>query len=157
MFLVLEKVWQVWSCSKSWYILNYQLSVPKKNSSFRLHDFRRIWESFQIRNFVASCMSRHDQKLYSIFQNRALWGTKAFYSKGSKVERSVYQDGFITNSNHQFFQDPRRSKIWKHFHPHFFIFFCTGIYSLFRSNNKIHDDKKRLKQVYPFHAHADIK
>ena len=33
-FLVIEKVWQVWSYSKSWCIPNYQLSVSFKNSSF---------------------------------------------------------------------------------------------------------------------------
>ena len=33
-FLVIEKVWQVWSYGKSWCIPNYQLSVSFKNSSF---------------------------------------------------------------------------------------------------------------------------
>ena len=63
----------------------------------------------------------------------------------------------IFNNDHQFFQDSYCSKIWKHFHPYFFIFFCIEIYFLFRSINKIHDDKRRLKQVYLFHVNANIK
>ena len=53
------------------------------------------------------------------------------------------------------FRIPVVQKNWKHFHLYFF--FCIGMYSLFRSNNKIHDDKRRPKQVNSFHAHADIK
>ena len=60
-FLVIEKVWQVWICSKSWCIPNYQSWVSFKNLSFfclifevisflqkliifLLPDFRRIQE-----------------------------------------------------------------------------------------------------------------
>ena len=42
--LLIENVWQVWNCSESWCIPNYQLLVPFKNSSFLLLDFRRIRE-----------------------------------------------------------------------------------------------------------------
>ena len=43
-FLVIERVWQVWSYSKSWRIPNYQISKPTKTYHFLLLDFRRIWE-----------------------------------------------------------------------------------------------------------------
>ena len=33
-FLAIEKVWQIWSCSKTWCIPNYQLTVFFENSSF---------------------------------------------------------------------------------------------------------------------------
>ena len=63
----------------------------------------------------------------------------------------------LTSSNVYIFQ--KCIFKWKHFQSYFFIFFffCTRIYSLFRSNNKIHDDKRRPKQIYSFHTHADIK
>ena len=82
--------------------------------------------------------------VYWIFQNCAPWSIKAFYSNGSKVKRNVYQDWFITSNDHQFFQESRYSKTWKHFHfiIIFFLFcVCTGIYSLFKSINKIQNDK----------------
>ena len=44
-FMVIERVWQAWSYSKSWRIPNYQISKPHKNLSFfLLPHFRRIWE-----------------------------------------------------------------------------------------------------------------
>ena len=45
---------------------------------FCLPDFRRIRESFQIRNFMANCLSRRDQKVHWIFQKRVPWGTTHF-------------------------------------------------------------------------------
>ena len=42
--MLIEKVWQVWNCSKSWCIPNYQISVFSKTRHFLLPDFRRIWE-----------------------------------------------------------------------------------------------------------------
>ena len=41
---------------------------------------------------------------------------------------------------------------------HIFSFsFALGFIFFFRSINKIHDDKMCLKQVYSFHANANIK
>ena len=53
------------------------------------------------------------------------------FSTDSKVEESICRDGFITNSNHQFFQDPCRSEIWKHFQSYFLILFCAGFILFF--------------------------
>ena len=88
--LLVEKVWQIWNCSESWCIPNYQNQFFQK-----LVIFFVVWLSknsrndFWIRNFRADWLSRRDEKVYSIFQNRAPWGTKAFYSNGSKVKMSV--------------------------------------------------------------------
>ena len=59
---------------------------------------------------MASCLSRHDQMVYSIFQNRAPRGVKFFFSNDSKVKESIYQDGLTTNNDHQSFRNPRYSK-----------------------------------------------
>ena len=132
-------------------------------SFFQNSSFFVAWFSKNLRNrflnqeFYGQLLEQAWSKGSFDFSKSCLLGHHTFYSNDSIVKESVYYDRFITNSNHQFFQDPRCSKIWKHFHPYFFIFFCTGIYSLFRSINKIHDDKRRLKQVYSFHVNADIK
>ena len=79
-FLVFAKVWQVWSCSKSWCIPNYQLSVSFKNSSFFVAWFsKNLRESFHVRDSMASCLSRHDQKVYSIFQKLCPLGHHALF------------------------------------------------------------------------------
>ena len=57
---------------------------------------------------MASRLSRRDQKVHLIFQkNYAPQGIKVSFSNGFKTKGSVYRDGFITISNHQFFQDPK--------------------------------------------------
>ena len=58
---------------------------------------------------MASCLSMHDQMVYSIFQNRVPRGVK-FFSNDSKVKESIYQDGPTTNNDHQSFRNPRYSK-----------------------------------------------
>ena len=70
-FLVIEGFWYAWSYSKSWCIPNYQLSVSFKNLSFFV-----AWssknskkKSFQVRDFMASCLNRQDQKIYLIFKS----------------------------------------------------------------------------------------
>ena len=124
-----------------------------KNSSFRLPDFRRNWESLQIKNLMANCLRRRDQMVYSIFQNRAPWGTTFFLFKWFHSERKC-----LLRWVHYQLQSPILSKSpsfqnLKIFSP---IFFCW-IYSLFRSINKIHDDKISETQVLSFHAYANIK
>ena len=98
----LKGFWQAWSCSKSWCIPNYQLSDSFKNSSFFVS-----WFSKNSREFA-------NQKSYGQLPEKA-WSNGLFdffkivplgaprFSKDFKVEESVYWDGFITNSNHQFF------------------------------------------------------
>ena len=53
---------------------------------------------------MANCLNKHDQKVHLIFRNCAPWETKVSYLNGFKTKGSVYRDGFITNSNHQFFR-----------------------------------------------------
>ena len=126
-----------------------------KTRHFLLPDFRRIRESLQIRNLMANCLRRRDQMVYSIFSKSCLSGHQGFQkiSKWKKV--FIKMDSLptvITNS----FRIPVVQK-FENIFTHIFIFSCTRIYSLFISNNKIHDDKMRLKQVYSFHTNADIK
>ena len=109
---------------------------------------------FWIRNFKANWLSRHDQKVYSIFQNRAPWGTTFLFKRFHGEKKCLL--GFPTMATNSF-RIPIVQKFENIFTHIFFIFFCIGIYFLFRSINKIHDDKMRLKQVYLFHANADIK
>ena len=66
------------TASKSWCVPNYQMSVFFKNSSFLLPDFRRIRESFWIRHFKANCLSRRDQKVYSVFSKSCPSGHQSF-------------------------------------------------------------------------------
>ena len=126
-----------------------------KNLSFFVAWFsKNSRKSFWIRNFRANCLSRRDQKVYSIFQNRAPWGT-IFLFKRFHGERKCLSRFLIMTTNS--FRIPIVQKFENIFTHIFFIFFCIGIYSLFRSINKIHDDKRSLEQVYSFHANANIK
>ena len=59
---------------------------------------------------MANCLSRRDQKVHLIFQNCVPRAPRSLIQMASKMKESVYRDGFITNSNHQFFQD-RKSNI----------------------------------------------
>ena len=151
--LFIENVWQAWNCSKSWCIPNYQLSVSFKNSSFLLPDFRRIRESLQIRNLMANCLRRRDQMVYSIFSKSCLSGHQGF-QKISKWKKVFIEMGslptVITNS----FRIPVFQK-FENIFIHIFSF--SFALRFFRSINKIHDDKRRLKQVYLFHTNANIK
>ena len=56
----------------------------------------------------------------------------------------------ITN----FFQDPRRSRIWKHFHPYFF---CTRFILFLEASTRFTMTKISKTQVPSFHAYVDIK
>ena len=119
------------------------ISFFQKLIIFLLLDFQRIQEEvFKLGILWSIAWVGVNKRFIWFFKNYAPQGTKVFCSNSFKIKGSVYRNRFITNSNHQFFQDPRRSKIWKHFHPYFpIISFCTGIYSLFRSVSKIPDDK----------------
>ena len=122
-FLVIERVWQALSYSKSWRIPNYQISKSYKNLSFFIAWFsknsrKRVSKSGVLRSIAwASVIKR----FIWFFKNCAPRGNKVSYSNGFKMKGSVYRDGFITNSNHQFFQDPK-SNIWITFS---FSFFCS--------------------------------
>ena len=82
---------------------------------------------------MANYLSRSDQKVHLIFQNYAPRGTKVSCSNGFKRKGSVYRDGFITNSNHQFFQDPK-SNIWTTFSFFFIWLYDHEIYSFLETS-----------------------
>ena len=72
------------------------------------------------------------------------------------MKGSVYWDRFITNNDHQFFQDLFYSKTWKHFH--FLLFVCTkNLFPFLEASAKFRMTKMFETQVHLFHAHADIK
>ena len=114
-----------------------------KNSSF----FFVVWflknsrKSFWIRNFMANCLSRRDQKVHSIFfKNCASRGIKVSCSNGFKMKKGVFIEmnlllTVITNS----FQIQNQT-----FEKHF-SFFSMTLWSwnlfLFRNISKIPNDK----------------
>ena len=70
---------------------------------------------------MANCLSRSDQKVHLIFQKLCPSGHQGLLFKWFQNEKgSVYRDEFITNSNHQFFPDPK-SNVWKTFSFSFFF------------------------------------
>ena len=103
-------------------ITNYQF--PSKTHHFLLPNFRRIWEEVSKSGILwPNAWAGMIKRFIWFFKNCAPRGTKVSYSNGFKTKRSVYRDEFITNSNPQFFQDPR-SNIWKTF-SFSFSFFCA--------------------------------
>ena len=105
---------------------------------------------------MANCLSRRDQKVHLIFQNCAPRVTKVSYSNGFKTKGSVCRDRFITNSNHQFFQDPK-SNIWTTFSFFLSWFYDHEIYSFLETSARFIMTKVSKTQVNLWHAHADIK
>ena len=92
------------------------------------------------------------------FSKSCLSGHQGFYSNGFKLEWSFsFLDGFITNNDHQFFQESRYSKTWKHFFIIFHFHFLHWSFSLFKNISKIKMTKTSYTQVHLFHANADIK
>ena len=88
-FLVIENVWQVWSCSKSWCIPNYQLSVSFKNSSFLLPDFEEFEKKFLNREFYGQMPEQAwSNGLFDLFKIVPLGAPR--FSKYFKMEESVY-------------------------------------------------------------------
>ena len=72
-------------------ITNYQFL--QKFIIFCCLIFEEFERSFWIRNFKANCLSRRDQRVYSIFQNRAPRGTEVFngFQSGRKyLSRWIY-------------------------------------------------------------------
>ena len=96
---------------------------------------------------MANCLNRRDQMVYSIFQNRAPWGI-TFLFKRFHGERKCLL-GFPTMTTNSF-----KIPIVQKFENIFtYIFFCIGIYSLFRSISKIHDEKNNLKHKFIHFMH----
>ena len=128
--------------------------VFSKTHHFSLPDFRKIQEMvFFFINFKANCLSRHDQKVYSIFSKSCPSGYQFFFQIAPKwKEVSIGMDSLLTMVTNSF-ENPI-IKTWKHF---FFYFMIMKFILLSRNISKIHNDKRRPKQVYSFHANADIK
>ena len=105
---------------------------------------------------MADCLSRRDQKVYSIFSKSYLSGHQDF-QKIPKWKKVFIKMGslpiVITNS----FRILVIQKFENIFNHNFLLSFALGFVLFLFSNNKIHDDKRRLKQVYLFHANANIK
>ena len=108
---------------------------------------------------MANCLSRRDQKIHLIFKIVPIEAPRSFIQVVSKRNGVFYQDEFITNSNHQFFQDPK-SNIWKTFSFSSF-FFALTLWSwnlfLLETSARFIMTKVSETQVHSFHAHADIK
>ena len=123
--------------------------ITKYQFISKTHHFFVAWfsknsrKSFWIKNFRANCLSRRDQKVYSIFQNRAPWGTKVFYSNGSRWKWVFVR---ITNNDHQFFRRSYYQKLGDIFSYHFYVdFMIVTFIPFFRNVNKIHNDKRHSK------------
>ena len=67
-------------------ITNYQLP-SKTRHFFCCLIFEEFKKKFLNQEFMAHCLSRHDQKVYLIFQNCAPRSTKTSYSNSFKAER----------------------------------------------------------------------
>ena len=70
-WLMKKVFWKAWNCSKSWCIPNYQISNLIKNHHLLccliIEEFEK--KSFQVRDFMASCLNRQDQKIHLIFKS----------------------------------------------------------------------------------------
>ena len=109
-FLSLKRVWQARSCSESWRISNYQISDPTKTHFFFAWFSKNSRKDLWIRNFIACCLGRRDQWVYSIFKIVPL-GAPRFLFKWFQSGMEFFLDGFITNNDHQFFQESCRRPI----------------------------------------------
>ena len=105
---------------------------------------------------MASCQSRHEQKVYSIFSKSCPLGHQNFQKilKWKKVFIKMGSLPTVTTNSFRILVIRKFENIFTHI---FSIFFGIGIYSFFRSINKTRDNKRHPKQVYLFHANADIK
>ena len=123
----------------SYQITNYPFL--SKTHHFLLPDFRRIREiSFWTRSFMANCLSRRDQNVYSIFQNRAPRGTKGFQKTPKWKKVFIKMDWLLTMiTNH--FEIPVVQNL-KTFSFFLHWLYDHEIYSLFFFNiGKIQNDK----------------
>ena len=107
---------------------------------------------------MANCLSKRDQMVYSIFSKIVPLGHQGFLFKWFQGENECLL-GLPTMTTN-FFENPITKNLEIFFFYHHF--FCTDFtimtfIPLFQNISKIHNDKRRPKQVYSFHANADIK
>ena len=145
--------WQVWSCSKSWCIPNYQLSVSFKNSSFFVAWFpKNSRNKFLNQEFYGQMPEQAwSNGLFNFSKIVLLRAPRSLIQmvlkwKGVFIEMGLLST-VITNSfkiQNQTFK--------KHFH-----FFALTLWSwnlfLFRNISEIHNDKG----IWNTSAHVDIK
>ena len=134
-------------------ITNYQF--PSKTHHFYCLIFAEF-EKFLKQEFYGRLPEQAWSKdSFDLSKIMPLGAPRSLIQMVPKMKGSVYRGGFITNNNHQFFQDPK-SNIWTTF-----SFFALTLWSwnlfLFRTISNICNDKRRPKQVYSFHANVDIK
>ena len=107
-------------------------------------------------SFMANCLSRRDQNVYSIFQNHAPRGTKIFQKipKWKKVFiKMCWLPTVITNS----FRIPVVQK-FENIFSHIFSFpFALGFILFLLVSTKFMMTKNVQNKVYSFHANVDIK
>ena len=129
---------QAWSCSKSWCIPNYQLSVSFKNSSFLLPDYEEFEKKFLNQEFYGQLLEQTwSNGLFDFFQKLCLSRHQDFFIQ--IVPRWKWVFVKITNNDHQFFRESYYQKFWN---PFFLSFFCADFMimifiPLFRNVNKI--------------------
>ena len=130
------------------------ISFFQKLIIFLLPDFQRIREEVSKSGILWSIPWVDVIKRFIwFFKNYTPRGTKAFYSNGSKVKGSIHRDEFITNNDHQFFQESHYSKTWKQFSFYYHFFFCFFMFalefiSLFKSIRVIQSDKTWNKSPF---------
>ena len=113
--------------------------------------FEEFENDFWIKNFIACCLGRHDQRVYLIFKIVPLGAPKPFIQIIPKWnEAFVGIDSLLTMITNSF-KDPFIQKLGNIF------IFCTEIYSLLKTLDKIKVTDASKTQVYLFHAHVDIK
>ena len=124
-------------------------SVFFKNSSFFVAWFsKNSRNDFWIRNFKANCLSRHDQKVYSIFQNRAPWGTTFLFKRFHDERKCLLGYPTMTTDFSGFL-------LFKNLKTFSIIFFLFGIYSLLETWTKSTMTKRVQNKSIP--ANANIK
>ena len=101
-----------------------------QNSSFFVAWFSKNSRiSFWIRNFMASCLSKHDQMVYSIFQNRAPQGVKFFQMISKWMKVFIKMDWLLTMITNPFeISIVQNLKIFSFFHFSSFIQTKTSSY-----------------------------
>ena len=160
--MVIEKVWQVWSYSKSWRIPNYQTSKPYKNLSFLLPDFRRNREKeFLNQEFYGQLPEQAWSKGSFDFSKIMPFGAPRSLIqmvskwKGVFIEMDLLPT-VMTNSfkiQNQTFEQ----------HFYFLFFFCSDFMIMkfipffLEVSAKILNDKSIQNKVHSFYANADIK
>ena len=151
--LLIEKVWQIWNCNRSWCIPNYQISVFSKTRHFLLPDFRRIRERVSGSGILGPIAWVGIIKRFIRFFKIVPHGVQGF-QKILKWKKVFIKMGslptVITNS----FRTPVVQKLENIFN-HIFFFFCIGIYSFLEAWTKFTMTKR--VQNKSIHANANIK